>query len=68
MDFDYCEENLRTISNKIFIYSVKKSNISFKLDFFRAALCSWGFKKKECYVVDIIELFLYQKHNKADPS
>ena len=34
MDFDYCEENLRTISNKIFICSVKIS-IPHSVDIYR---------------------------------
>ena len=29
-----------------------------------AAWCLWGFNKKECYVVHIIELFLHQKELK----
>ena len=36
----------------------RKSDSNF--DFFKAALCLWGFNKKKYYVVYIIELFLHQ--------
>ena len=73
IDFDYCEKYSRSISNKISHSSISHSadiyrmikNHNVKEDqvekLIQNLIFPKGFKEMECYVVHIIELFLYQK-------
>ena len=47
--------------NNIVAKRRSRRKIDSNFDFSPAALCSWGFEKKECYVKHITELFLYQR-------
>ena len=45
--------------------SRRKTDSNF--DFSQTFKCSCGFKKKECYVVHIIQLFLHQRTQQSRP-